>query len=158
MKIELASGDRPQPGYLHCDQRRLASTDLVCRVECLPLADDSVEQLLASHIIEHFSYRAVLEVLREWRRVLRPGGQILIITPNLAYIAHGYVEGRMQFTEARNRLYGGQDYAGNFHYNSFDSPELARLLTEADFRGIADVTARYESRGIPMSLYFNAEK
>ena len=37
MKIELASGDRPQPGFLHCDQRMLAPTDLVCRVEACPL-------------------------------------------------------------------------------------------------------------------------
>jgi len=158
MKIELASGLRPHDGYLHCDVRILESTDLVCRVESLPFAANSVESLLASHIIEHISYRNTVEVLKEWHRVLLPGGNILIITPNLGYIAHGYVEGWMDYTEARNRLFGGQDYPFNFHYTMFDSQGMRQVLKEAGFRNIHDVTSHYESRRVPMSLYFNAEK
>jgi predicted SAM-dependent methyltransferase len=158
MKVELASGERPREGYLHCDMRRLESTDLACRVESLPFAGGSVEDLLASHIIEHFPYARVGEVLAEWRRVLSPGGTLRIITPNLGYIAHGYVEGWLEHAEARNRLYGGQDYEGNYHFNMFDSPSLALALREAGFRNIHDVTASYERRKVPMSIYLNAEK
>ena len=46
MRVELASGERPHNGYLHCDMRLLESTDLVCRVEVLPFANNSVESLL----------------------------------------------------------------------------------------------------------------
>ena len=158
MRIELASGERPFDGYLHCDQRLLPSTDLVCQVETLPFATDSVDSLLASHIIEHFPYASIVSVLSEWRRVLRPGGTILIITPNLGYIAHGYTEGWMDYTEARNRLFGGQDYEGNFHYTMFDSPSISRALEETGFGRIENVTANYEKRKVPMSLYFSAEK
>ncbi|HUU29314.1 MAG TPA: methyltransferase domain-containing protein [archaeon] len=158
MKIELASGTRPQEGYLHCDVRLLESTDLLCRVETLPFATNSVEALLASHIIEHFSYRETDTVLKEWHRVLRPGGTILIITPNLAYIAYGYVEGWMDYTEARNRLFGGQDYPFNYHYTSFDSPDMSKTLEEVGFQNVRDITSQFESRKVPMSLYFSAEK
>ena len=158
MRIELASGERPFDGYLHCDQRLLPSTDLVCRVETLPFATDSVDSLLASHIIEHFPYAGIVSVLSEWRRVLRPGGTILIITPNLGYIAHGYTELWMDYTEARNRLFGGQDYEGNFHYTMFDSHSISRSLEETGFGRIENVTANYEKRKVPMSLYFSAEK
>lgn len=158
MRVELASGDRPWEGYLHCDERLLESTDLACRVETLPFADSSVEALLASHIIEHFSYREIDRVLAEWYRVLRPGGGILIITPNFAYVAHGYVEGWMEYTESRNRMFGGQDYLGNYHYTMFDSPALGACLEEAGFKNVRDVTSGYESRKVPMSLYFSAEK
>ena len=158
MRIELASGERPFDGYLHCDQRLLESTDLVCRVETLPFATDSVESLLTSHIIEHFPYDRTVSVLAEWRRVLRPGGTILIITPNLGYITHGYVEEWMDYTEARNRLFGGQDYEGNYHYTMFDSQSMSRALGEVGFGRIKDVTANYETRKVPMSLYFSAEK
>ncbi len=158
MKVELASGERPYDGYLHCDERILPATNLVCRIETLPFAENSVESLLASHIIEHFPYAGIGDVLAEWHRVLKPGGSILIITPNLGYIAHGYTEGWMEYTEARNRLYGGQDYRGNFHYTMFDSTALRMALTDAGFRNAADVTANYERRKTPMSLYFNAEK
>ena len=158
MRVELASGERPYDGYLHCDMRVLESTDLVCRVEILPFADCSVESLLASHIIEHFPYESIISVLGEWHRVLSPGGDILIITPNLGYITHGYVDGWMDYTEARNRLFGGQDYEGNYHYTMFDSQSMFKALEEVGFKSIEDVTANYETREVPMSLYFSAEK
>ncbi|HLA39753.1 MAG TPA: methyltransferase domain-containing protein, partial [Candidatus Glassbacteria bacterium] len=153
MKIELASGERPHNGYLHCDMRLLENTDLICRVETLPFADGSVESLLASHIIEHFSYREIDRVLAEWHRVLRRGGELLIITPNFAYIAHGYVDGWMQYTEARNRMFGGQDYTGNYHYTMFDSAAMSAVMTETGFKNVKDVTSHYENRKVPMSLY-----
>jgi len=158
MRVELASGTRPQPGFFHCDVRRLESTDLLCRVEMLPFAANSVEFLLASHIIEHFSYLETPNVLKEWHRVLKPRGGILIITPNLAYIASGYVEGWMDYTEARNRLFGGQDYTFNYHFTTFDASAMAQYLKEAGFKNIRDVTSHYENRKVPMSLYFSAEK
>jgi len=158
MRVELASGERPHDGYFHCDMRLLESTDLVCRVEVLPFADNSVESLLASHIIEHFSYRAIDDVLAEWYRVLRPGGEILIITPNFAYIAHGYAEGWMDYAESRNRMFGGQDYSGNYHYTMFDSLHMGKALEKTGFKNVRDVTSDYENRKVPMSIYFNAEK
>jgi predicted SAM-dependent methyltransferase len=158
VRVELASGERPHDGFCHCDERILAATDLVCRVECLPFADDSVESMVASHIIEHFSYLTVEEVLAEWHRALKPGGDILIITPNFGYVAHGYAEGWMDHTEARNRAFGGQDYTGNYHYNLFDSQSMGQALENTGFKNIQDVTGNYENRTVPMSLYFNAEK
>ncbi|MEA2062304.1 MAG: methyltransferase domain-containing protein, partial [Gemmatimonadota bacterium] len=86
MRIELASGDRPHDGHLHCDERILPATDLACRVEVLPFATDSVESILAYHIIEHFPFESIIPVLAEWRRVLKPGGEIMVVTPNLGYI------------------------------------------------------------------------
>lgn len=158
MRVELASGERPHEGYLHCDERILPATELLCKVECLPFADNSVESIMASHIIEHFSYLTVEEVLAEWLRALKPGGEVHIITPNFGYVAHGYVEGWMEHTEARNRSFGGQDYPGNFHYNLFDSGSMYKSLENAGYKNIRDVTSNYESRKVPMSLYFNAEK
>ncbi len=158
MRVELASGERPHEGYLHCDERLLPATGMLCRVERLPLATGSVETLLASHIIEHFSYLTVDEVLAEWHRVLRHGGSIMIITPNFGYVAHGYAAGWMDHKEARDRMFGGQDYEGNYHYNMYDSESMRTALEATGFRNVRDVTSDYESREVPMSIYFNAEK
>lgn len=158
MKIELGSGNRPREGYIHCDLRVLEATDVVCRAENLPFGSNSVECIVASHLIEHFPHSRTMAVLLEWRRVLCPGGEILIITPNLGYVAHGYASGAINYREARNRLFGDQDYAYNFHYTVFDSPAMSLVLAEAGFREIRDVTTDYERRKVPMSLYFKAEK
>jgi len=46
----------------------------------LPFADSKFDKIVAQHLIEHFE--DTNEVLSEWRRVLRPGGLLVIVTPN----------------------------------------------------------------------------
>lgn len=50
------------------------------RGDNLPLADNSVDAVLSSHVIEHFWNP--LTALREWYRVCKPGGYIFIICPH----------------------------------------------------------------------------
>lgn len=49
----------------------------------LPLADGCVDALTAQHVIEHLPDADA--ALREWRRVLRPGGVVVLVTPNAAF-------------------------------------------------------------------------
>jgi len=44
------------------------------------VADDSYDAVLASHVIEHLANP--LGALAEWRRVVRPGGHLLLIVPH----------------------------------------------------------------------------
>ncbi len=53
--------------------------------EPLPFADESFDWVVFSEVIEHLLY-SPLPVLREFRRVLRPGGRLLITTPNELYV------------------------------------------------------------------------
>jgi SAM-dependent methyltransferase len=52
--------------------------------ERLPYADGSFDWVVFSEVIEHLLY-SPLTVLREFQRVLRPGGRLLITTPNELY-------------------------------------------------------------------------
>lgn len=40
--------------------------------------------ILSVHVIEHFWRWEALDVLREWLRVLKPGGVMILECPNLA--------------------------------------------------------------------------
>jgi len=53
--------------------------------EPLPFNDACVDWVVFSEVIEHLLY-SPLPVLREFRRVLRPGGRLLITTPNELYL------------------------------------------------------------------------
>jgi len=77
----------------------------------LPLAGGSIDVVVAFELIEHLAdWQAFLE---EARRVLAPGGLLVISTPNQAY----YAESR--------QLTG----PNLFHVHEFDLPELASALS-----------------------------
>jgi SAM-dependent methyltransferase len=51
----------------------------------------SVDLLLASNVLEHLAGKEeVLATLRECRRVLRPGGRIVVLGPNIRYLPGRY--------------------------------------------------------------------
>jgi SAM-dependent methyltransferase len=45
-----------------------------------PLADDSYDAVVSSHVLEHFANP--IGALREWLRVLRPGGWVVTVLPH----------------------------------------------------------------------------
>lgn len=57
-----------------------AATDMIADVRRIPLADNSQDIVIARHILEHMI--DPFEALEEWRRVLRPGGNLLVAVPN----------------------------------------------------------------------------
>lgn len=51
--------------------------------ECLrPLGDGSAGSILATHVVEHLPFELLLPFFAEAKRVLRPGGLLMIETPN----------------------------------------------------------------------------
>jgi SAM-dependent methyltransferase len=57
-----------------------ATVNIVAFGDDLPFKDGTLDYVLSSHVIEHF-YDPV-KALREWHRVIRPGGYIFIIAPH----------------------------------------------------------------------------
>jgi len=54
--------------------------DIVAPGDELPLEDNSVDFVISSHVIEHFP--DPIKALREWYRVVKPGGYLYIIAPH----------------------------------------------------------------------------
>ncbi len=69
------------PGrFLATDLRVLPTVDFTSDASALPLADGSVDLVLALELIEHVPEPAT--VLREIARVLRPGGTVILSVPS----------------------------------------------------------------------------
>jgi SAM-dependent methyltransferase len=60
-------------------------------LEQLPFADHSFTVVYHSHVLEHFAPDAAVRLLRECYRVLRPGGLLRIVVPDLESAAEAYL-------------------------------------------------------------------
>jgi demethylmenaquinone methyltransferase / 2-methoxy-6-polyprenyl-1,4-benzoquinol methylase len=67
----------PSEGMLAVAKQKLAATFVVGRAEALPFADDSFDFLTMGYALRHVT--DLEATFREYRRVLRPGGKVLIL-------------------------------------------------------------------------------
>ena len=75
MKLHIGAGKRYLEGYKHIDIIDLPHIDYVADVRNLAfLENESVEEIYACHVLEHFGRNEGLNVLKEWNRVLIGGG------------------------------------------------------------------------------------
>lgn len=83
-RLELGSGGRPTPGYIHVDLEPWSRhNDLrIERDGRIPLPGGWAREILAIHVLEHVHPSKVSTTLAEWRRVLRPGGRLQVHVPD----------------------------------------------------------------------------
>ena len=58
----------------------------------LPFPDQQFQVLYSSHFLEHVPIDIVQQLLRDWRRLLKPGGRIRLVVPDFQYLARRYLE------------------------------------------------------------------
>jgi ubiquinone/menaquinone biosynthesis C-methylase UbiE len=126
----------------------------------------SVEEIYASHCLEHFSHLKTVDVLKEWRRVMKKGCKAYIAVPDLEVTARMILKDGLS-DWAINFLYGDQVYDKAYHYTAFDFPRLAKCLVKAgwsDVKRIVDMPyklddcswLRYSNGGERVSLNVEA--
>ena len=93
--------------------------------ELLPLADGSFECILLSEVIEHLEAPQIS--IKEAARVLRPGGRLLVTTPNYRSL-WPLIERVVDLLNMAPKM------AGEQHISRFYPASLKRLLIEADLR------------------------
>lgn len=89
LRLNLGCGGKLLSGYVNVDtapNRLGTEPDVVCDIRDLrPFADATAYEVLAVHVLQRFPPWEGEGLLREWIRVLRPGGRLVIECPNLAY-------------------------------------------------------------------------
>jgi len=136
MNLHLGCGKRFIPGFVHIDAIDYPHVDHVATIDNLSfLGDDSADLIYNCHVLEHFKRRDVSRVLKEWHRVLKPGGILRISVPDFSQICEVYR--RFQRLDlVVGPIFGRQDYLYNIHYNIFDEASLKSSLQDAGFTNI----------------------
>lgn len=99
--------------------------------------DAAFDLIYASHVLEHFDWRHELPaVLSEWRRVLKPGGELHISVPDLAVLCRLFLESGRPLHRRYllvQMMYGGQVDAFDYHKAGFDAEILGACFEDAGF-------------------------
>jgi len=112
LKLHLACGHDYDKDYINVDlyAPEDAKCDIRFDVQKLPYDDNTIDEIKAFHIIEHFHFFEIQEVLKEWYRVLKPGGKLYLETPDFLETCRSFVEGNpatgMDIEQWRILLYG----------------------------------------------------
>jgi predicted SAM-dependent methyltransferase len=83
----------------------------------LRFPDASVDHILASHFLEHLNRDDVLTVLKGFRRILKPGGTVHVIIPDLEIRARAYLR-EFGTADAPNK------FVASLHFNKDHHPPL----------------------------------
>lgn len=85
IRLHIGCGSRLFDGYINVDGEYLTGTPGVVIHDItkpFPLPDNSVDEILSVHVIEHIMRNRVQEMMQEWLRILRPGGFVAIEWPD----------------------------------------------------------------------------
>ena len=74
--IEIGCGNNPVPGARGYD-----FPEYNFAVDPLPDADGTVTAIFAFHVLEHLTGEQAIQMLREFQRVLIPGGTVTLLVP-----------------------------------------------------------------------------
>jgi len=137
MKLNLGCGLDKKQGYINIDIRKEVKPDLIWNLENIPypFESNSIEEIIAKDVLEHFPFRKVENILKEWFRILKPQGKLYIQTPDLIAICYKVIlNNNYTWKDISYWVYGGQDYNENFHKSGFTIPTIRKLLESIGFK------------------------
>ena len=97
----------------------------------LPFADQTFDSITCIEVVEHLELKLTREILKEFIRVLRPGGKMILTTPNYGSL-WPLIE--MMVNRLSDVSYEEQ------HITKFRRPNLYTLLRETGFSAVTVTT------------------
>lgn len=127
VRIDIGAGSALEDGWSSWDIKDGRD----CR-DLSALADESVDEIRASHVLEHISYFQTEAALVEWNRVLKPDGRLYVAVPDFAKIVGAMLSG-LDDNQLERYIMGGHIDNHDIHLAIFTASKLAGLLEASGF-------------------------
>lgn len=147
VRINLGSGHWKLPGWINVDLDRASRPDVCADLAAgLPFRDASADYLHTEDFIDQLDLEHARGFLRECHRILRPGGVLRVLTPDVERLARLYLDDPealkrlwrehvgvpLVYGTAAEILNAGMRFAG--HTFLYDAETFARLAADCGFR------------------------
>jgi predicted SAM-dependent methyltransferase len=151
LRLNLGSGGRVIEGYTNVDLA--GEPDVRADVRDLPFEDETVDEAMAIHVLEHLARWDAPAALAEWFRVLKPGGKLVLELPDLVKCCQNVIAG-MGERMGLWGLYGDPSYRVDLmsHRWGWSAEELIVELRAVGFRRVKVREPQFHKKGRDMRL------
>lgn len=148
IRLHVGCGSRIFDGYINVDGEYMRGDERVVihdLTKPFPIPDNTVDEILSVHVIEHIKRGQVITMFTEWYRVCRPGGFVAIEWPDFLKMCIEVVNNpSCLFEDADRRLqkrsilgiYGDNERYPDpvmWHKWGYSEASMMRLLTKVGF-------------------------
>ena len=169
MKLHIG-GKQIKDGWKILNIQKNDGVDFVGSISDLSQFDDnSIEEIYASHVVEHVDQKNIKKTLEGIYRVLKNDGKFYISVPDLDVLCRIFIDNKappkVKFHVMR-MMFGGQTDEFDYHYFGWNYEFLNSYLIEAGFKknervksfNLFNDTSDYAPYGPPISLNVIAYK
>jgi predicted SAM-dependent methyltransferase len=136
MQINIGCGSMILEDYINCDLYN-DKADVKCDAKLLPFEDDSVDKIIAIHLIEHFDFKEAFIVLKEWYRVLKKDGILWIETPDFLESCRKFVfSNEQERINMYSHFFSEPWIPGQIHKFLYTETQLRWTLENCGFKNI----------------------
>mgnify|MGYP001132243123 CR=1 FL=1 len=152
MRLEIGSGKKPTPGYVHNDVRGFDDIEIVCNSWEIDLPSSSLEEVIALGVVEHHSFGQVEKTFKNVCRMLKRGGRFIFDVPDLLvwseYLYNVLRRKPCPFSKEHvlATIYGWQRWEGDEHKSGWTRESLADKLRECGFATVIDGEEEFRNR------------
>jgi len=157
-RLNLGCGGKTMEGYTNVDLFKGKGVDEVFEMDEIPYKDGTISGIYSEHSLEHVPFARAEKSLREWHRVLRPGGELSLYMPDFERCCQAYLHAPILHDEFmktkmwfKNTIYGiqksqaGEPDEAQIHKCGFSKEEIQQLLERVGF--IVDYCDNYGGPG-----------
>lgn len=144
VRLNLGCGEKRLRGYINVDL--YGTPDEYHDFTKLPYPENSVDEILGVHILEHIFISKIEETLKNWYKVLKTGGRLILEMPDLKKILGFFQKDDPNLFKTMYALYGKEVGSGrveDVHKWCWTFATLKPILEHIGFKDITEKPAKY---------------
>lgn len=157
VRLDIGAGEKRIEGFTTLGLED--GHDIRCDVRAIPLPDDHADEAMAIHVLEHLDRWDAPAALAEWRRILKPGGLLILELPDFLKCCRAILRGAPP-REGMLGVWGDPAMREPLmmHRWGWSPAELRKELKAAGFKKVRQRDPFFHGKRLNRDMRFEARK